>query len=276
MQNFILKSIGVFINVTAVLFPKWNSNNSFKFLSKVQRGKISDKGAVFLSTAEQLFFEVNKASSVLYKWGNGPKKVLFLHGWMSNSQRWMPYIEKLNHDKYTILALDAPGHGLSKTNYLNLEIYRQSFNTALDKIGSIDTVVCHSFSNTALTYAYLVNKNLDIKKIVVMGSPSGMDAIFQYFKDALGLSKKAINILDKKITEILVIPHQEILVKNLLIQAPQSKLVIHDVADKITPFTPIKAAIEMNTTIETLITSGLKHDLKSEKVYDRVIAFINK
>ena len=274
MKNLILKSIGIFINITAYMFPEWSSKNSFKILSKVQRAAISEKGHVFLNKATQTFFESEGQSSVLYKWGNGPKKVLFLHGWMSNSQRWLPYYEKIDLKQHTMYALDAPGHGLSKTNLLNLEMYRQAITIALDKIGAIDTVVCHSFSNTALTYTYLVNPALDIKKFVVMGSPSGMDAIFIYFEKMLGLSIKALDILESKIKEILKVPHQDILVKNLLHHAPQQKLVIHDKGDSITPFASIKTAIEQNKKIETLITTGLKHDLKSDEVYDKVISFI--
>lgn len=275
MENILLKSVGAFINLTAILFPKWNYHNSFKILSKVQRGKISEKGLQFLNTAEQTFFELNGQSSVLYKWGNGPKKILFLHGWMSNSQRWLPYHEKLNLTNYTMYALDAPGHGLSKTNYLNLELFRQSINEAKKRIGEVDTVICHSFSNTALTYSYLVNSKMPIKKIISMGSPSGMDAIFDYFIEKLALSKKALAILDRRITKLLKVPHQEILVKKLLVSAPQRKLVVHDVNDKITPFEPIKEALLLNPDIESKITTGLKHDLKSEDVYNRVIEFID-
>jgi pimeloyl-ACP methyl ester carboxylesterase len=276
MKNLILKSVGAFINITAFLFPKWNTNNSFKILSKVQRAGISEKGKEFLAKATQTPFESEGQSSVLYKWGNGPKNVLFLHGWMSNSQRWIPYYEKLDLTQCTMYALDAPGHGMSKTNLLNLEMYRQAISLAINKIGAIDTVVCHSFSNTALTYTYLVNPEVDIKKIVVMGSPSGMDAIFTYFKEMLGLSKSALYILDKKVNEILIIPHQEILVKNLLNQAPQQKLVIHDKGDLITPFAPLKAVIDENHNLKTLITTGLKHDLKSNEVYDKVISYIGQ
>jgi hypothetical protein len=274
MKNLILKSVGAFINSTALLFPTWNTNNSFKILSKVQRAGISEKGKEFLAKATQTQFESEGQSSVLYKWGNGPKNVLFLHGWMSNSQRWIPYYEKLDLTQFTMYALDAPGHGMSTTHLLNLEMYRQAIDLAIHKIGAIDTVICHSFSNTALTYSYLVHPDVDIKKFIVMGAPSGMDAIFIYFKEMLGLSDKALNILDKKINEIFVIPHQDILVKNLLKQAPQRKLVIHDKDDLITPFAPIKAAIAESSTIETLITFGLKHDLKSNEVYDKVISFI--
>jgi len=276
MKNIILKSVGAFVNITAILFPKWNRENAFKILSKVQRAKISEKGIAFLNSANQEYITENGTSSVLYKWGNGANKVLFLHGWMSNSQRWMPYIEKLDLNTHTVYALDAPGHGLSKTKYLNLELFRQALVATLKKTGPIDTLICHSFSNTALTYTYLNNRDLTIDKFIIMGAPSGMDAIFTYFKETLGLSKTAIKSLDEKINQILKVPHQEILVSNLIRQAKQKMLVIHDEGDKITPFAPIKAALKEQKTIETLITKGLKHDLKGDTIYDRVIAFINE
>lgn len=276
MYNLVLKSFGVFINFTAFLFPKWNSKNSFKILSKVKRAGISEAGEEFLSKAEQTYFEVDDQSSVLYKWGNGPKKVLFLHGWMSNSQRWLPYYKKLDLDKYTMYALDAPGHGKSKTNHLNLEMYRLSIEMTLQIIGDVDTVVCHSFSNTALTYSYLVNPKSKIDKIIVMGAPSGMDAIFVYFKEMLGLSAKAIKILDDRINNILKISHQQIKINSLLNGTSQPIFVVHDFDDKITPYAPIETAMGSNPKIEKMITTGLKHDLKSEEVYNRVIQFIEK
>ncbi|MFT7073647.1 alpha/beta fold hydrolase [Patiriisocius sp. Uisw_017] len=276
MKEILLKLIGAYINITAFLFPKWNAKHSFKLLTKVKRAGITEKGMEFLSQAQQTYFEEEGQSSVLYKWGNGPKNVLFLHGWMSNSQRWIPYHKKIDLEKYTMYAMDAPGHGRSKTNYLNLEMYRQAIVKAMTEIGEIDTVVGHSFSNTALTYAYLVNPKVNVKKFVIMGSPSGMDAIFVYFKEMLRISKRATKILDLKINSILKVPHQEILVKNLLTKASQPILLIHDQDDKITPFAPIKKAIEGTPKIETLITKGLKHDLKSEEVYNSVINFIER
>ena len=276
MNNFILRSFGVFVNFTAIVLPKWNYNNSFKILSKVKRAGISIDGDKFLSKAVQTPFEVDGQSSVLYKWGNGSINLLFLHGWMSNSQRWLPYYEKLDLDKYTMYALDAPGHGKSTTNYLDLEMFRSSIEKAGSIIGDIDTVVCHSFSNTALTYTFLKEPDFKINKVVVMGAHSGMDAIFDYFREVLGLSERAIKILENKVNIILKVPHLQIRIKNLLNNTDHPLFVIHDLDDKITPFDPVEKAMKANPSIEKMITTGLKHDLKSEEVYNRVIQFIEK
>lgn len=276
MNKLIIKALGVFINVTAAIFPKWNAAFSFKLLCKVKKAAVTKKGYDFFEQGEQYFFEVEGQSAVLHKWGNGPKNLLFLHGWMSNSQRWFPYFEKLDLSQYTMYALDAPGHGLAKGTFLNIEIYRQAVEKSIDRIGVIDSVVSHSLSNTVITYLYLINPEIPIEKFVVMGAPSGMDAIFLYFQEMFGLSKKATMNLDRKINSILKIPHQEIHIKNFLRRVTQPVLVVHDISDTVTPIAPIRNTIEELSEVKTLFTKGLQHDLKSEEVYNAVLQFISK
>ena len=96
MKKLVVKIVGGFINVTAVLFPKWNGDYSFNLLCKVKRVGISEKGKQFLAEAETTFFDVDGHSAALHRWGKGEKKVLLLHGWLSNSQRWNPYVAQLD------------------------------------------------------------------------------------------------------------------------------------------------------------------------------------
>lgn len=276
MKKLILKSLGKLLNVMAVVAPKRGANSAFNLLIKVNRAPISESGMTFLKKGTQTYLEMGKHSAVLHKWGSGPKNILFLHGWMSNSQRWLPYYERLDMSEYTLYALDAPGHGMAKSNNLNIEIFRQAIVQSLEKIGEVDTVICHSLSNTAMTYLNLVNPNLPIKKYVTMGAPTGMDAIFVYFKDMLNLSDRAINNLGKKVNSIFKIPHDQVHIKNFFKSVLKPILVVHDKYDIITPIAPIQKALKGNPEIETYFTEGLAHDLKGESVYDRVIQFISE
>jgi len=271
-----IKSIGQLINLMAVIAPKRGADYAFNLLVKVKRAPISESGMAFLEKGTQAYLEMGNHSAVLHKWGNGPKKILFLHGWMSNSQRWLPYYERLDMTQYTLYALDAPGHGMAKSNDLNIEIFRQAIVQSLDKIGKVDTVVCHSLSNTAMTYLNLVNPNLPIKKYVTMGAPTGMDAIFVYFKEMLSLSDRAIENLGVKINSIFKVPHDQVHIKNFFLSVTKPILVVHDENDTITPIAPIKNALKENPEIETYFTEGLQHDLKSEAVYAKVIQFISE
>ena len=151
-----IKLIGQLINLMAIIAPKRGADYAFNLLVKVKRAPISESGMAFLEKGTQTYLEMGNHSAVLHKWGSGPKKILFLHGWMSNSQRWLPYYERLDMNQYTLYALDAPGHGMAKSNDLNIEIFGQAIVQSLQKIGTVDTAICHSLSNTAMTYLNLV------------------------------------------------------------------------------------------------------------------------
>jgi esterase/lipase len=227
-----------------------------------------------LAKAKHQFLDIDGHSAVLHQWGTGPKKVLFLHGWMSNSQRWLPYANQLDKNDYTIYALDAPGHGMAKGNHLNVEIYRNALEQSLAIIGSIDTLVCHSLGSLVGGYAYLNRNEIPVKRFVIMGSPSGMDAIFVYFEQLLGLSKRAIENLEGKINSVLKLPHKEISQVQFFQRVNQPLLVIHEKSDRITPFEPIRLASEGNKSIETFFTQGQDHNLKGPDTVARVIQFI--
>lgn len=275
MKQLITKSIGFFLNAAAVIAPGWAANFAFNLLCKVRRAGISEKGKAFFEKATQHTLLLEKNTAVLHKWGSGPKNILFLHGWESNSQRWLPYYNMLEKEKYTIYALDAPGHGMSGGDKLNVEVFRQAIEAALARIGPIDTLIGHSLSNTAVGYCYIMNPNVDVKKFIVMGAASGMDAVFTYFKEILGLSRRSVANLSKKVNTIFKIPHQEVKLMSFLDKVTQPVLVIHDKNDAVTPFKPIENVLKKHPKINTYITCGLKHDLKAEEVYAKVIAFID-
>lgn len=274
MKQKITKLIGIFINVTAVLFPRWSKEFSFKLFCKVRPVGISEKGKEFLAKATTTFLEVDGHSAALHRWGNGSKNVLFLHGWMSHSKRWQAYVDRLDLNEYSVYSLDAPGHGMAKGNHLNLEIYRKAIVQAIEKAGTIDTLISHSLGGLVLAYSYLSDKKIPVKRFVIMGSPAGMDAIFSYFQGLLGLSEKAMHHLKEKANSILKIPHQQIYMENFFSTVEKPVLVVHEKTDSITPFKPIEKALQQNKKVKTLFTEGLNHDLKSEEVYAAVVAYI--
>jgi hypothetical protein len=125
-------------------------------------------------------------------------------------------------------------------------------------------------------YTYLHNPSISVEKFVIMGSPSGMDAIFTYFESMLGLSRKAVRNLGKKINSILVLPHTEVTLNRFFQKASQPILVVHERTDKITPFQPIERAIQDQQNIEQYITEDQDHNLKGQDVVNKVIQFITQ
>ncbi|WP_327019051.1 alpha/beta hydrolase [Croceibacter atlanticus] len=279
MKNFILKILGFIINSTAPVFPSWNREFSFKLLCRVKRVGITEKGEAFFKKSIKHNFEINNQNVVLHKWGTGKKRLFFVHGWMSNSQRWQPYIDQLDLTEYTAYALDAQGHGLSDGNALNFEIYRKAIAASEKHIGHIHTMVCHSLGSMVTAYAFLVNTNLNVSSYVIMGAPSGMDAIFTYFKVMLGLSTKSIQNLLIKVNEVLKLPADRVTMAQFFKLIDKPILVIHETQDKVTPILPIQEGVKQNPDIKTFYTEGLGHNLESDIVVNAVlerIKLINK
>jgi len=274
MKKLIPKAIGLFINTSAAVAPSWSTEYSFDLLCKVKRVGVSEKGKEFFTNGEQFIQENGVYNTVLHRWGTGDKKLFFLHGWMSNSQRWLPYVEAIDLTEYTVYALDAPGHGLSEGNKLTLEAFRQGVEMALARIGPIDTMVCHSFGSLAAAYSFLVDPSIPVKKYVIMGAPSGLDAIFVFFESILGLSERAIRLLNDKVDSILKMPSEEITIAHFFQKVAQPLLVVHERTDSITPFDPVRVASEENANVKTFFTEGQDHNLKGPETVNRIIEFI--
>ncbi len=276
MKKYTPRILGALLNRLTPIAPKPIRNAAFELLSKVNTVPVTEEGIAFFKKGRTHWLNVDGIKTALHQWGKGPVKILFLHGWMSNSQRWEGYVEALDPDIYSCYALDAPAHGLSAGKKLNLELFREAVERALEITGEVDTIVSHSFGNMAVYYHFLYRGELPIKKYVILGTPTGMDAILYYFRTTFGISTSMLNNLLVKINEVLKIPHSEISVAEFLKQVNKPVLLIHEESDAITPIEPIRFAVSGIDRIETMYTTGLSHTLKHPEVIDRVTAFIKQ
>ncbi|MDT0556500.1 alpha/beta hydrolase [Patiriisocius hiemis] len=270
MKKLITNIIGTYFNIGVYFFPKKIREQAFSLLCKVKPIPVSKEAATYFKNTTYLKTDFGDAA--LHSWGNGTEKILFLHGWLSYSIRWKPYIDQLDTSKYTIYSLDAPGHGFGKEKYLNIEVYRQAYANALAEIGEVDTVITHSLGGLVAGYGFLENPSISIKKYCIMGAPADMNAIFDYSKKILSLSDKMVEELLIKANEILKLPTSDITMKTFFSNVKKPVLVVHDTHDKITPIEPIKRAINNDTA--TYFTENQGHNLRDNSIVETVIAYI--
>ena len=274
MEKLILKLTGVYLNST-VIFPKYNQDFLFKLLCTVKSPALKPATIAFFETGTTTFLPTSRGPNVaLHSWGTGAKKLLFLHGWKSNSKQWLPYVEQLDLNKYTLFALDAPAHGTSQGNHLNVELYRESIESAVKHIGTIDTAICHSLGCLSTSYLYLVDQEISIDSYVIMGAPSGINAILVYFKEMLSLSPKAIKNLRIKINNVLKLPFDQLTLSQFFKKVNKPCLVIHEISDSVTPIAPIKEAIENLPHIDRVYINGQDHMLKEQETIDIIQEFL--
>jgi len=274
MKELIIKSVGRLLNLGSWIFPGYTRELAARILSRVTPLPRTEAGTAFINSGTTSWLDVDGVRTALHQWGNGPSTVLFLHGWMSSSPRWKSLIESLDPELYTAYALDAPGHGYSEGRSLNLEIYRRAYTEALGQTGPVDVLVGHSLGNLVAAYQFLYQPQVAVKSYVIMGSPSGMEAIFGYFVDILSLSPRMVANVRKKVDEILKIPHSQLSMRAFFQKNDRPKLVVHDRQDAITPITPIQKAIEGQENVRHFFTSGLEHTLKAPEVDRRILEFI--
>lgn len=274
MKQFIPKFIGFLFNIFTIVAPKTTRRFAFHFFGRVKKVAISQEGHYFFERGRTHWLTVSGIKTALHQWGGGPIKVLFVHGWMSNSQRWQSFVDSLDPEKFTAYALDAPAHGASSGNTLNLELFRKAYEETLRVTGKIDTVVCHSFGNLAVIYQFLLDPDVPVKSYIMMGSPSGIDTIMTYFEDVFGASQAMLKNLSIRIKEVFKVPFMSISVKEFIKSSNSPILVIHEEHDLITPIGPIKEAVAGGSSVETFYTSGLNHTLKDERVIERAKSFI--
>src|SRR5882672_11083788 len=93
MKKLIPKLIGSYLNLMACFSTHLAGRQGFYLFCTPQSAPLKEHQKKFLNAAEKASFVSEGQNIQVYRWGKGPKKVLFLHGWQSHSFRWKNYIE---------------------------------------------------------------------------------------------------------------------------------------------------------------------------------------
>ncbi|NJM78510.1 MAG: alpha/beta hydrolase [Flavobacterium sp.] len=119
------KSIGLYFNILAIINPKLLAKKGFQLFCNPMSKPLEKHQLKFLEKGKHSIIKFNNEKIQTYKWGNGSKEVLMIHGWASHTFRWKSYIENLIEKDFTVYAFDAPAHGLSSGKILHVELYTE-------------------------------------------------------------------------------------------------------------------------------------------------------
>lgn len=275
LKYFLLaKSIGFYINVLSFVAPKKAVQKAYTVFSTPRKGKIQiDTIPEVLKSAEAVAFDFEGKIIQTYLW-KGNETVLFLiHGWESNSARWkkaLPYILKSG---YTIVAIDAPAHGLSSGKDFNAHKYTE-FIHHVAKMYNPKILIGHSIGGKACLHYQTIHNNLNVEKIVVLGAPSDFKVIFENYVSLLGLNSKVNSELINFYKENYNLSNQEIEGPLFSDNKNLKGLIAHDIEDKVVAFAEAKK--NSNAWKETIFieTKGLGHSMNDEELFEKISEFI--
>ena len=274
MKKMIIKSVGLYLNMMALISPKSAAKQGLKIFCNPVRPAMSTKQKEFLASGKDLTLQLNGTTVQTYKWGEGPTKLLFLHGWQSHTYRWKRYIDSFDKNEYTIYALDAPGHGLSGGNQLSVPLYSEVISKYVDQLGDVDALVCHSIGGFAALYTFYRRKEQVSPMLVLLAPPGEADEFFGFYKKTLGLSTRAEKLITRRFEDVFGHAPSYFSAPNFASSVTANGLIIHDEDDK---ETSVNHARKINANWKhshLQITKGLGHNLKSDYVVNSVIEFV--
>lgn len=104
--------------------------------------------------------------------GEGPRALLFAHGWISGRRMWYDVVARLDPARFTSHLLDFRGAGLSDRpdHGHDLDGYASDLRTALDAVGPA-VLIAHSMGGK-IAQLVASEGNLNVERLVLIGPGS--------------------------------------------------------------------------------------------------------
>jgi pimeloyl-ACP methyl ester carboxylesterase len=275
MGNLLPRILGAAYNTLALVTPRLAGRMAFERFCRPGRPAIKPHHRNWLEQGKA--FTLPHASGLVqgYRWGNGPRKLLFLHGWQSHAYFWKHYVEALPAE-YTAYAFDAPGHGLSGGSYFNLVVYSEVIEAFLAKHGPMDAIVGHSLGGFGGIYTLARLPQFQSGQFAVLAMPGEMRAFWNAYYQFIGLWPRTQVLVDayaaKRLGHSINYFSAIAFAKSLSLPG----LLVYDDAD--TEATPAYAERLQAAwpQAQLVVTQGLGHNLRHARVVDGVVGFLQQ
>jgi hypothetical protein len=276
MKTLIVKMLGLYVNTLALFAPRKAGRVGFLLFCRPVRVPFRQKQKEFLNSADKFVIQQQDVAVQGYRWGNGPRKIVFLHGWQSHSYRWKPYIEALSKEAYTVYTLDAPGHGLSGGNFLSVPVYSELIQQFILELGHVYTVVGHSLGSFSLLYTFHRYPLLPVRKIILMAPPGEATDFMDFYQATLRLSQRAMRYIVSHFISTYNVGPDYFSTEKFAGSVNVNGLIIHDEEDDEAPYRYAGIIHQQWTRSKLITTKGFGHNLKSASVVKEVVNFIEQ
>lgn len=274
MKKYIPKIIGAIINFIGFMFPSYAVELAIKIFSTPKKGRLNEKESTYLKSAIQEDIVYNGISIRTYHWKGAKETILLAHGWESNTHRWKSLIERLKSFGYNIVALDAPGHGASGNKTFNALLYSECMHLVAKKFNA-EIVIGHSVGGMSTIFFQHKYQLPSIKKLVLLGAPATITDIFKSYVSMMGYNNKIAEGINHYVLKHYNHLPEHFSVANFSKEIKNKGLIIHDKKDRIIPFTDGLKIQQSYEDAQFIKTVGFGHGLKSRKIYDYVLDFLN-
>ena len=275
MDKVIIKSLGAWLNLLAVVDPARAARTGFRLFAHPRRQPVTRKHLAFFNTSEQTQFAHEGQRIQVYRWGNGDRSVLFLHGWQSHTYRWKRYIETFRDAGYTVYAFDAPAHGQSEGNITTVPLYAEVIKGFVEHYGRPDGIVGHSMGTFASLYAFYKYAKITPRTFITLAAPGEATEFLDHYQRQLSLSDRTRQILVEQFKKVFNAPPEFFSAPFFAQGLSIPGFLIHDEEDMETSVNHSRRIHEAWKGSQLLTTRGLGHNLKSPEIVEQVFGFVH-
>jgi len=274
MQKFIMKLTCYYYHIISWLLPTYTANKIYKLFNTPQKHIPRAYDSELISHATQLTIDFMDYKIHGYQWGNGTNLVLLAHGWNSHPLAFRRIIKALLASGKTVLAFDAPAHGLSSGKYMNAIVYTKFLHQVMLEYKPTQ-VIGHSMGGSCLLFVLSMNK-LRVEKAIIISSPPDYTCVVYDFLALFNLSPRALAMFMAKLNAEIGCCLEDFSVEQCDPYFDQVGLRIHDKNDRSIPYSEGERLQQQWHGVESYITHGLGHNgvLKDKKVVDKIIDYL--
>lgn len=269
------------LNITARVAPGPVGRVAFAlFVRPLGRPKVKPGEVEVMARAVTGRLVVDGIPVTTYRWGDGDRPVLIVHGWTSRASRFAGFVEALLAEGRTVVSFDAPGHGASGGRATTILRQREIIRQLHARYGEFSAVLAHSFGVVSTFFA--LRDGIRADRIAGIGAIADFDFLAARFRAMLGVNQAVEDAMRRHIQRRLfpaepgiwprfdACHHPE--------EIPSEILLVHDADDDTAAPTQSRdLAAAYGERARLIETSGLGHRriLLDPQVIATTVEFLN-
>lgn len=238
-----------------------------------QHGSFSKAEFEALDEARTLHIPSPTGRITAWHWGRkGDPVVVLVHGWGGRCTQMRAFVEPIVRRRFSVVAFDAPGHGMSGRGQSSLPHFLHGLNAVLDSLGSVHAVVGHSAG--AVVTAMALAKRPSVVCGVLISAPASLIGFSRQLAGALRWPESLRAAMQRRIENYFGYPWSEFEAERS--SGNQPLLVIHDVEDREAPLSEARRHANNWPKAQLLTTKGFGHRriLESPVVVQATVDFV--
>ena len=213
--------------------PRHAIERAIRVMLTPPRQPFSDAELAVLEEASLLPVPLITGRLIAWRWGRpADPAVVLVHGWGGRGTQLRRFIEPLLARGFSVVAYDAPGHGMTGGTESSLPHVLQGLNAVLDHLGQVHAIVGHSLGGAVAAMA--LAQRPEVKRAVLIAPPASLADSSRRIAVALQWPEALRAAVQRRIEYRFGLSWSEFEAERATGEQPL--LVIHDRQDREVPF----------------------------------------